>query len=106
MILVFPDPTHLILCKQSFILDLIVSIPYLCTLTYLIYILDCSTPTADTGYVVGSYPSTTYGSNSGMTCDTGYEGTAADITCTAEGNWTTQTGCTIVGKYWWQASQW
>ena len=34
-----------------------------------------------------------------MTCDTGYEGTAADITCTVVGNWSTQTGCSIVSKY-------
>ena len=34
-----------------------------------------------------------------MTCDTGYEGTAADITCTADGTWSAQTGCSIVSKY-------
>ena len=64
----------------------------------LVYLLDCSTPTADTGYVVGSSLSTTYESISSMTCDTGYEGTAANITCTSEGTWSSQTGCTIVGK--------
>ena len=64
-----------------------------------IYIADCGTPTAITGYVVGSYPATTYNSSSNMTCDTGYEGTAADITCTADGTWSTQTGCSIVSKY-------
>ena len=34
-----------------------------------------------------------------MLCATGYEGTAADITCTADGTWSSQTGCSIVGKY-------
>ena len=34
-----------------------------------------------------------------MLCATGYEGTAADITCTADGTWSSQTGCSIAGKY-------
>ena len=64
----------------------------------LIYLSDCGTPTADTGYLVGLYSTTTYGSSSTMSCATGYEGTAADITCTADGTWSSQTGCSIVGK--------
>ena len=64
----------------------------------LIYISDCGTPIADTGYVVGSYSVTTYGSSLNMTCDTGYNGTATDITCTDEGTWSSQDGCSIVSK--------
>ena len=64
-----------------------------------IYLSDCSAPTADTGYVVVSAPVTTYEGISTMTCATGYEGTAANITCTDAGTWSTQTGCTIKGKF-------
>ena len=64
----------------------------------LIYLSDCNTPTADTGYLVGLYSATTYGSSSTMSCATGYDGTAADITCAADGSWSSQTGCSIVGK--------
>ena len=64
----------------------------------LIYLSDCGTPTADTGYVVGLYSTTTYGSSATMRCATGYDGTAVDITCTAGGTWSSQTGCSIVGK--------
>ena len=49
--------------------------------------------------MVGEYSETTYDSSINMTCDTGYEGTAADITCTDEGTWSTQTGCSIVREY-------
>ena len=66
----------------------------------MIYLSDCSTPTADTGYVVVSAPVTTYEGISTMTCATGYEGTAANITCTDAGTWSTQTGCNIEGKFW------
>ena len=58
------------------------------------------TPTADTGYAVVSAPVTTYEGISTMNCATGYEGTAANITCEAGGSWSTQTGCTIKGKFW------
>ena len=60
---------------------------------------DCGTPTEDTGYLVVSYSLTTYESISTMTCDTGYEGSAFDITCEAGGSWSNQTGCTIVGWF-------
>ena len=49
--------------------------------------------------MVDSYSATTYDSTSTMLCVTGYEGTPADITCTAGGTWSSQTGCSIVGKY-------
>ena len=62
-------------------------------------ISDCGTPTANTGYAVESAPVTTYEGISTMACDTGYEGSASNITCTSAGTWSSQTGCTIVGKY-------
>ena len=65
----------------------------------MIYHSDCRAPTADTGYVVVSALVTTYEGISTMTCATGYEGTAANITCEAGGSWSSQTGCSIVGKY-------
>jgi len=58
-------------------------------------IRDCGTPTAGTGYVVGS-GSTTYSAAFSLTCATGYYGTPTSITCQADGTWTTQSGCTIV----------
>ena len=67
----------------------------------MIYLSDCRTPTADTGYVVVSAPVTTYEGISTMNCATGYEGTAANITCTDAGTWSTQTGCTIKGNFCW-----
>ena len=51
--------------------------------------------------MVVSAPVTTYEGISTMTCATGYEGTAANITCTDAGTWSTQTGCTIAGKFSW-----
>ena len=60
---------------------------------------DCDNPSADKGYEVRDYGSTTYGSSLPMKCATGYNGKANDISCTAKGTWTTQTGCSIVSKY-------
>ena len=59
---------------------------------------DCGTPTASTGYTVGTFTTTDFESTSTMSCDTGYTGTAQDITCQAGRSWSTPTGCTIVGK--------
>jgi len=58
-------------------------------------IVNCNTPVASTGYTLGS-GSTTFGSSYSMTCDTGYSGTAAALTCQSSGSWTAQSGCTIV----------
>jgi len=57
-------------------------------------IRNCGTPTAPTGYALGS-GSTTYGSTYTMTCAVGYIGTAASLTCQSSGSWTTTSGCTI-----------
>jgi hypothetical protein len=56
-------------------------------------IRDCGIPSASTGYVVGSAPSTTYGSTCSMTCATGYSGSATSVTCQSSGSWTISTGC-------------
>jgi len=57
-------------------------------------IRNCGTPVASAGYVLGS-GSTTFGSTYSMSCATGYTGTAAALTCQADGTWTAQSGCTI-----------
>ena len=67
----------------------------------MIYLSDCRTPTADTGYVVVSALVTTYEGISTMNCAAGYEGAAANITCTDAGTWSAQTGCTIKGRFCW-----
>lgn len=58
--------------------------------------VNCSTPTASTGYVLGS-GATTYGSVYTMTCNTasGYVGAAVAITCQSSGAWTAQSGCSL-----------
>jgi len=58
-------------------------------------IRNCGTPTAPTGYALGS-GSTTYGSTYTMTCATGYSGTAVSLTCQSSESWTSTSGCTIV----------
>jgi hypothetical protein len=58
-------------------------------------IVNCNSPIASTGYVLGS-GSTTYGSTYSMTCAAGYTGNAASLTCQSSGSWSSQSGCTIV----------
>jgi len=58
-------------------------------------IRDCGVPIASTGYVVGTGFWTTYGSTFSMTCDTGYSGTAATLTCQSDGTWTNASGCSL-----------
>ena len=62
-------------------------------------IRDCGTPVAVTGYVVGTGSATTYGATYSMTCDTGYSGAAASLTCQSDGSWSTQSGCTLIANY-------
>jgi hypothetical protein len=59
-------------------------------------VIDCRMPVAGTGYVVGTDSLTTDGSTYSMTCATGYSGTAISITCTADGTWSSSSGCAIV----------
>lgn len=60
--------------------------------------LGCLTPPTTTGYTAPSYSTLTYESIATMSCDTGYTGTATDIICQSDKQWSSPTGCTIVGK--------
>ena len=59
----------------------------------------CGNPSPSTGYTVGTFTTVDFQSTSTMNCDTGYTGSAADITCQANRTWTSPSGCTIVGKF-------
>ena len=57
---------------------------------------DCSVSgTVPAGYDVSG--TTTYGGSPVVTCANGYSGTAAAITCQADGTWTAFSGCTSNG---------
>lgn len=60
--------------------------------------LGCPAPATTTGYTNPSYTNLTYESTATMSCDTGYTGTASDIICQADKQWSTPVGCTIIGK--------
>ena len=58
--------------------------------------MDCGNPSPDTGYIPATPGSTAENGTASVSCDNanGYTGTAADITCQADGNWTAYSGCT------------
>jgi len=61
-------------------------------------IRNCGTPIANAGYALGS-GSTTYQSEYSMTCSTGYSGSPSSLTCTSDGTWTEQSGCTLIPNF-------
>ena len=58
--------------------------------------MDCGNPSPDTGYIPATPGSTAENGTASVSCDNvnGYTGTAADITCQANGTWTAYSGCT------------
>ena len=58
---------------------------------------DCGQPLPKAGYVLGSVRTTLYGSSITVTCSTGYSGVPNALTCQANGDWSSPTGCTIIG---------
>jgi len=58
-------------------------------------LVNCGTPSASTGYVVGS-GTTTYGGTYSMSCATGYSGTSGTLSCLSSGSWSGQSGCSLV----------
>ena len=60
---------------------------------------ECGTPTATTGYSLGTYGTTNYESTVTVTCDTnGYQGAGTTITCQYDRSWSSLTGCQRKGK--------
>lgn len=55
--------------------------------------VDCGDYNAPTGYAKTSCDNTTIGAVCNLECDDGYEGTAADAVCQANGVWTPTNGC-------------
>lgn len=55
--------------------------------------VDCRDPQPEDGYIPQTPGSTTYLSIVDVDCESGYEGTASQITCGATGKWSKYTGC-------------
>ena len=68
---------------------------------FMLLAVDCGSPTASTGYIPGTPDMTTEGGTASVSCDTanGYTGTAASITCQADGTWTAYSGCSGMQVY-------
>jgi hypothetical protein len=60
-------------------------------------IVDCGEVSLDAGYMLNEEPSaTTYGETLDVVCEDNYEGDGTDVTCQADGTWTSLTGCTEI----------
>lgn len=59
------------------------------------YVVDCGPLPAVTGYDELECINTTYSANCRYNCSKGYSGVVADVTCLANGQWSTPHSCTI-----------